>query len=824
MAFKTALLCLLVQQGLADLLQASDFVTQDQLQQLRQIARRSTLPDACPTDTTGASEVEQDFAHMASLKFFAFTNEVEAYPLDGLKECMETVADRTWLGGYSNLWEASKAQVEEFAKDMTKDQWTTYMVDGYLESTEMDVTNSVLDNPAVNTGPLQFFKHENESRHLHEPCNTLANTAFYMITIESCRLSEPANYAWNDVMKAVGHLMGFGSFAMHSNPFDGSSPPEDHEGRWSTVNTHQLDTAAMDIQFYMYYQAAVYAFAGEDTAGEDLQALLSQGGGNWDDPRETAKALFTTLTGSSHTWNDEIRATRQNMPNYRVSAVGLTMVAFYGIFNEELLGPIALELVPKICSVISSTLGISGEFCDGDGVFAQAARRIPWKVPRNMATGLEKVVQVLETFIEAMWFQERNAKPEGYLEQWKDMGLLQPVESECWKMPHGNWHKLGAITSLILQRALAVDIPELMVERPLSEDQKIAAFEDLTLVVPHLQRMYNTLMTLSKGDQVNLCNIYRIAQECEASDVPCPAPQVRSLLDPTVLNDLMNGLLQNYDNLENLVTQAGELEDPMGVCEYSYTAALNRVSGLGSFGLAELDVQTAYVPGESLSDSVVRVTVDFKTCPLPVKLEGNASILRQGDGWSCSEEQGELIVKASLLVALESKVSVDVNLDALASQNSETVFSTDLSQLNIRCFDLTLLPPTDGWHQQLSYATLNAGMDSGLSAAACSMITPTITAQVNQLLLSEAAKVGTKAQESFTRRVAAEDQVCKAVPELMLSLWSQEEYDKYLKDGWQDDVNDYMNDDDSVSISDASRMAAALSPLAVLLLQFAKAT
>jgi len=55
-------------------------------------------------------------------------------------------------------------------------------------------------------------------------------------------------------------------------------------------------------------------------------------------------------------------------------------------------------------------------------------------------------------------------------------------------------------------------------------------------------------------------------------------------------------------------------------------------------------------------------------------------------------------------------------------------------------------------------------------------------------------------------------------------LWSQEEYDNYLKDGWQDDVNDYMNDDDSVSISDASRMAAALSPLAMLLLQFAKAT
>jgi len=285
----------------------------------------------------------------------------------------------------------------------------------------------------------------------------------------------------------------------------------------------------------------------------------------------------------------------------------------------------------------------------------------------------------------------------------------------------------------------------------------------------------------------------------------------------------MNGLLQNYDNLESLVNQEGDLEDPLGICEFSYTAALNRVSGLGSFGLAELDVQTTYIPGESLSDSVVRATLDFKTCPLPIKVEGTASILRKGDGWSCSEAQSDLIVRASVLVGLESKVSVDVNLDALTSQSPETMLSTDLSGLKIRCFDVTLLPPTDGWHQQLSYATLNAAMDSGLSAAACSMITPTITEQVNQLLMTEAAKVGTRAQEVMVRRVA-EEQTCTAVPELLLNLWSQEEYDEYLQHGdWQDAVNEYM-DGDSVSISDASRMAVALSPLAVLLLQFAKAT
>merc|ERR1712118_313662 len=119
----------------------------------------------------------------------------------------------------------------------------------------------------------------------------------------------------------------------------------------------------------------------------------------------------------------------------------------------------------------------------GDGAFAQAARRVPWRVPTNIGESLAKVVEILESFAEAMYYQETRASPDDYLDQWKDMGLLQPVENECWKMPHGSWHRLCAITSVMVQKAI-VDLPGLSVERPLTDDQKTAAWADLPQIVP----------------------------------------------------------------------------------------------------------------------------------------------------------------------------------------------------------------------------------------------------------------------------------------------------------------------------------------------------
>jgi len=396
-------------------------------------------------------------------------------------------------------------------------------------------------------------------------------------------------------------------------------------------------------------------------------------------------------------------------------------------------------------------------------------------------------------------------------------------------MPHAIWHKEAAYVATELVKVFGTQFGDMTTDTPMSTEQQSASWANAQNVATSLQAIFNSLTIMQNADQLNYCTVLRLAKECAMADPPCGKPQMTSLLEPETLSLEINKMLQPYDTISGIVSiDNKEVPDPLELCKYTFSGSLDSVSGLASFGLADLTTQVDFVAGSSAVDPVIRASVGFESCRVALAVHGSGSLLRQrtdqgsfGDEYLCKDQSAAVVLRASLLVVISGDVSLDVNLNQLISGGTAT-FTTDLSALQIQCQDVTLLPHSNSLHAEMSYSQLNAAIDTTIQLGACEMISEKFQAELQSLLLAEAQTMGRRVSGALQeiqgdgsgRRV---EDVCKSPQSQMVELWSQEDIEYLQNEGsW----NTY-GDDDSISISGAFGTALPLVSVAFWVMQLA---
>eukprot|EP00930_Biecheleria_cincta_P039957 TRINITY_DN27417_c0_g1_i1.p1 TRINITY_DN27417_c0_g1~~TRINITY_DN27417_c0_g1_i1.p1 ORF type:complete len:835 (-),score=96.05 TRINITY_DN27417_c0_g1_i1:306-2810(-) len=787
-------------------------LTSSQQSTLRLWVEKTTFDaSTCPGANDAPTDTERDYASEAMDKFFEFdTHNADSWAgISTLQTCLERVANKTWLGGKANLYEASKAAFATFGQSTSDSYW-----DGcchYTENNPVRASASVLSSDA-NTGPMKFYHNASRNSSMHQPCNALSNAAYFHIPLEVCRVSVfpslAGSFTWADEVMAMGTALALGSFTMHSNPYTAGGPPNG----WR-MSTQDMDTGAMDALFLLFHHASVYNLASASTSAESLSVVLSLGGLAPVDVRPSVHNLIEAFAGDIAGWQTAVTSAKASLPAYMLPALGIVLVNLYIIFNEEVFGTAGLHLYELVCTHLFKAMmpqetSQVNSFCVASSPWVRTLKSVAWKVPKSIKSSLQNLFWLLETLVEAFFWQETKASPQsgGFTDYYPD-GAVSATEAECWKVPHANWHRAGALLARRLVKAFAFDVPALVQEPPLGLAAKQKAWEDAPAVAPYLQVIYNSVKAMSSARSVNVCRVFKLARECALASPPCGRADISFLLSPKGANEVLSGLLSDYNKFEDIMSASGgPFEDSMGACQWSYEATLKKVEGLSAFALDTLSVNTAYVEGSTTDSTVIRTTLAFKTCALPVKIEGDAILSTSGSGsftnMMCSKGDSSLIVKASLLLSVDANVSLDADLNKILSGSTDP-FSIDLSQLDIRCHDLTLLPPTDGWHNKLSYSIVNAGMDSGVTTAACTIISQLIKKEAKAQLTAQAKKMGEQVSTAMGggRRL----QTCPDLEATMKSMWGESAYNEYLKSGVQRFSNG-QNGDGVINIDGAPRV------------------
>eukprot|EP00441_Pelagodinium_beii_P014581 CAMPEP_0197660230 /NCGR_PEP_ID=MMETSP1338-20131121/50723_1 /TAXON_ID=43686 ORGANISM="Pelagodinium beii, Strain RCC1491" /NCGR_SAMPLE_ID=MMETSP1338 /ASSEMBLY_ACC=CAM_ASM_000754 /LENGTH=812 /DNA_ID=CAMNT_0043237547 /DNA_START=19 /DNA_END=2454 /DNA_ORIENTATION=- len=774
----------------------ADTLSQEQEARIREAVKRASLPETCPENTKTPTDLELLFGHDAHLKIFSFSADKDSWFIDGVQECLEEVSGHSWLGGHANLWELSTWQAKELAKNMTKDQWDLWPGGGYIELGEMKVNDSVVMESGVETGPFRHFANPSRDLHFQEPCNAVSNAIYYRMATAVCQLGgkHPPGYDWNDALRATAAGLAFGSFAMHGNPYKKSTPPSGYVGPWAEVDTHMLDIVPGWVLNYLVYQGAIHSLINKDTADPaDFQALLTMGGdAYYADARQAAQELALGLSGDMTKWNAALYYAKDRLPESLAGAVALVVVHFYAIFNEELFGPRGKEIAGLACTKVVASILPSYDpdfYCGSTSTFGAAARRVTWRAPANIAQALGKLFDIVGLKIQAMWWSESAMKPANYMSHWADIGLISATETQCFRQPHSNWHRTCAVLAIQIIESITGMI-DIVLDPPLSAGQKAAAWADTPAVVSSALGLVYPLGLLTKGDELNMCNVYLQAKKCASATPFCAKPQLSPLLDVARTNELLDSMLADYATLENLIETAGPIDDPLGLdCKWNYNASLQRVSGLSNFHLSDLNVKTEYKESED-GTSVVRATVKFSTCPMAIRIEGDSWLDRSepenggyGSGYLCSSQRTQFLLDAAVLLDISAEASVDVSFDAIFAGESggEAPFKADISDLSINCHDLTLLPPTDGWHHEMSFATLNSALDLGITSAACAYLGPFIKEKLKPQLQTAAAEAGQITQGALGRRMAS-DQCNSTVATQLKDLFGRDDFDQWLKE------------------------------------------
>merc|ERR1719440_466957 len=215
-----------------------------------------------------------------------------------------------------------------------------------------------------------------------------------------------------------------------------------------------------------------------------------------------------------------------------------------------------------------------------------------------------------------MFWQERKATPEDYLKKWVDMAVISPTESECWLMPHATWHRLAALTAQRMSALAGFEMAELVQDPPLTNAQKSAAWADTADIAAQVKVLADTLKGLKKADTINLCRVFKAARECATSSPFCGPPPAKSYLDPDVLNDAINKEIQKQDPIRDVVSEKGDLKDPLEICLFQYELNLDSIEGLSDCWVGALDVQMAYSNDSSPEGAIIRSKISTSTCPI----------------------------------------------------------------------------------------------------------------------------------------------------------------------------------------------------------------
>ena len=318
-----------------------------QIAQLRLAAKFAPLD----TEFCGAIDglpgpAELQFAANPLFKFFTYdTNEDFTWVLrEDVQQCLESVRNSNANGTewivQPSLWEAAELMYFKLGDTITPGDWLNQ---GWIEDNPTPVTSTVLRTASYRTAPMSSMP---DQSFLQQPCNSLSNYAYYEISLEACKgdISDlGGTWPWQNEMTAVGALLAFGSFALHSN------------GARNPINSAFLDGFSIRCMFFLLFQAFVRNFA-VDTGEPALQTILGVFPDQpFGDSRDVIRQFQTILGGPTSGWNSATDLD-DALPEYELSAAAIVSLALY-LQLIDTVGPVFTPLLyGEVCSFLVDAL------------------------------------------------------------------------------------------------------------------------------------------------------------------------------------------------------------------------------------------------------------------------------------------------------------------------------------------------------------------------------------------------------------------------------------------------------------------------------------
>lgn len=627
-------------------------LTPQNAEELRKAAEESSFnPLACPGIDEEPTDTEKDFATDPVWKYFTYdTFDSRTWKvLDGLETCLRSVPGGTtnpWVGA-ADLWEAQELIYRQLGETAGPHIWRRQ---GWIEHDPIANNKTVLGLSATLSAPMSSIGAQSS---LQQPCNALSNAAFFEVSLTACEMTLSdfgGSWPWRDEIIAAGALMAFGSFAMHGNPVYTTNADDPLN---NVYDTGMMDRVSMDVLFFGFHQAAV-RFMAVDPNDPNLGVILGVLQGSPDDPetrglcqltpgctygdaREAIRLYEQVLAGPPSGWG-VVNDMRYSVPEYRIAAVAMTLMAIRGIVNDELFGAVAPEGFALVCSVIvdalvtpdSARVLAQSKYCNKEGNYSKAVNAVKWRVPKDIAKCMALFVEVLEALIEGMYWQETLVQPSGYLDPFLQNQVVNVTG--CWRQTHGNWHRVAAQMMKKLMTFFG-RIDELT-EPSLSEEQKQAAWDGFQKVPASFVAFMNSMKTMKGADKVNLCRVFKLAKDVAASGQPMNW-QVMPMLDAAGVNTMIMDLVQKNDPMvEPALPFSADVNDPTGICDYRLEdAKVDSVVGLAGLQLEDLVIDGSYDEQSTWEDTAIRMDVGMRTCPVNLKVKASADFKQDKGKW-----------------------------------------------------------------------------------------------------------------------------------------------------------------------------------------------
>ncbi|CAJ1434824.1 unnamed protein product, partial [Effrenium voratum] len=622
-------------------------------------AADAPLPQNCPGMDDELTDNEKDFVVSPYWKYFTYdTFDKRSWvTLENLEACMRTVP-----GGDTNPWVMAtdlwEAHVEIYKKLGASTAPSMWWKQGWIEREPVQNFDSVLGTAFAAAAPMSSM---GTAAWLQQPCNALSNAAFFEVSLMACNAASVDDYGgsfpWRSEIIAAGALMAFGSFAMHGNPSGGayheySGSTEVDSSRDMAYDTAMFDRYSMDVLFFVFFQANVRAMAA-DPQDANLKRIIGlvkddrlcalNDDCTYGDSRAAIHIYQQILGGPVDQWKDVIPL-RDTVPEYKVAATGLVLVSLRAIISDELFGSAAAEMYTMLCNQITLALvtpedlalQAQAQFCGKDTDWVQALNKVTWKIPKDIAKAMAVFVSILESLIEAMYWQETLVSPANYLDPYLERQVVNI--SSCWRQTHGNWHRVAAQMMKELMKFLTNDLYTLTTPS-MTAAEKQAAWGSITMVASEFIIFVNALKMMKDASQINICRVFRAAKEVAGAGQEYSF-QVMPILDAAGVNQLLTKQLEKSDPLSLDLNVEQSVKDPTGGCNYKLeNVKLDELRGLSNLALEDFAVTGEYVDESSFDNTAVKYKAGVRTCPLSVKVKASADFTKNGGklGFICNK-------------------------------------------------------------------------------------------------------------------------------------------------------------------------------------------
>ncbi|CAK9022363.1 unnamed protein product [Durusdinium trenchii] len=434
-------------------------------------------------------------------------------------------------------------------------------------------------------------------------------------------------------------------------------------------NTRAMDNYAMDVLFFLLFQATVKTLAVDPQdpnlapvlgliTHESLCAVYSDC--RYPDSRTLVQGYQEILMGDPKHWHRITDMWEVLAPNYKVASCGLVLTAIRFILNDHLFGSAAPLLYTSVCDQLVGSLMAEGEseaarqqFCTSGSDWQKALFAVEWRFPKDIAKSTEMLVTVLESLVEGMYWQETLVGPAGYLDPYLKKQVVDIPA--CWRQTHANWHRIAAQLMKELMELLLVDSQTMTLTTP-TEDDKQKAWDSINLVASEFIVFANAVRMMKTADQVNLCRVFKLAKQVAASGQPLEY-EVMPILNAEGLNELLRTTLQQNDPLRDIkLVDDLSVDDPTGACFYFLKdVKLDSLRGLSTVQLSDFSLDGQYVDESSYENTALKFQVGLETCPATLRVKASAKFIKNG-------QKGDFVANRLLCERLEWKVDIEIDL------------------------------------------------------------------------------------------------------------------------------------------------------------------